>query len=168
MSVQAIAGVSASSEARIMSEFPSVGAGGVGRLIGQLMDSIPIPIFGVKLSYLVFGLLLAPVGALLFLLNKPLGTRYILTNRSVQTWSMLGTQRTNSVPLSDIADVELDQLPGQAFFRCSDIRLKSANGQTILRLSGVADPGPFRNAIQSAISSRRLVQASMATIAARK
>ncbi|MEJ7594112.1 MAG: PH domain-containing protein [Planctomycetaceae bacterium] len=168
MSVQAIAGVSPTSEARIMTEFPSVAASGVGCLIGQLMDSIPISIFGVKLSYLLFGLPLAPLGALLFLLNRPFGARYILTNRSVQVWASLGTQRTAVVDLNDIVDVELDQRPGQAFFRSSDICLKAANGQTIVRLAGVCDPGPFRNAIQRAMQSRRLVQSSLATIAARK
>ncbi len=168
MSVQAIAGVSATSEARIMSEFPSVGAWGIGRIIGQLMESIPIRILGVKLSYILFGLPLAPIGMLLFLMNRPFGSRYVLTNRTVQIWSVMGTQRTSSAELGAIAAVALDELPGQAFFRCSDIRLKAADGKTILLLAGVADPGPFRNAIQSAISSRRLVQSSMATIAARK
>ena len=80
----------------------------------------------------------------------------------------MGSQRTASVDLNEIASVELEELAGQAFFRSSDIRIKAANGQTILRLSGVADAGAFRNAIQSAVQSRRLVQASMATIAARK
>lgn len=168
MSVQAIAGVSATSEARIMTEFPSVGASGIGRLIGSLMDCIPVRIGGVKLSYVVFGLLLAPFGALLFLLNKVAGSRYVLTNRSVQIWSALGTGKIASVDLNEIASVELDPLPGQAFFRCADIRLKSAKGQTILRLAGVADSGPFRNAIQRAVESRRLVASSMATISARK
>jgi len=168
MSVQAIAGVSPTSEARIMTEFPSVAASGIGCLIGQLMDSIPVSIFGVKLSYLLFGLPLAPLGMLLFLLNRPFGARFILTNRSVQVWSALGTQRTAVVNLNDIVDVELDQRSGQAFFRASDICLKAANGQTILRLAGVCDAGPFRNAIQGAMQSRRLVQSSLATIAARK
>jgi len=168
MSVQAIAGVSPSSEARIMTEFPSVGASAIGRLVGMLMDSIPISIFGVKLSYIIFGLPLAPLGMLLFLLNRPFGDRYILTNRSVQIWSSMGMQRTSTVDLNDIADVELDQLPGQAFFRASDIRLKAANGQTIMRLSGVCDAGAFRNAIQRTMQSRRMVQSSLATINARK
>ena len=70
MSVQAIAGVSPTSESRIMTEFPSVAASGIGRLIGQIMDSIPLSIFGVKLSYLLFGLPLAPLGMLLFLLEQ--------------------------------------------------------------------------------------------------
>ena len=167
MSVQAIAGVSPSTESRIMTEFPSVGATPMGRMIGLLMDLIPLRILGVKLSYLLFGLPLAPLGLLFYLLNR-LGSRYILTNRSVQIWSAMGSERSSTVDLNEIAEVELDELPGQAFFRASDIRLKSANGKTIMRLAGVADAGAFRNAIQQAMQSRRLVQSSMATIAARK
>ena len=168
MSVQAIAGVSPTLESRVMTEFPSVATGGIGRLIGQIMDSIPIRIFGIKLSYLLFGLPLAPIGMLLFLANKALGARYILTNRSVQIWSSMGTQRSATVDLNDIADVVLDQRSGQAFFRASDICLKSADGKTILRLAGVCDAGAFRNAIQRTMQSRRLIQSSLATISARK
>ncbi|MDA1232307.1 MAG: PH domain-containing protein [Planctomycetota bacterium] len=151
-----------------MTEFPSVAASGIGCLVGQMMDSIPVRIFGVKLSYLLFGLPLAPLGMLLFLWNRPFGARYILTNRSVQIWSSLGTQRTAVVDLNDIMSVDLDKRPGQAFFRAADIRLKAANSSTILLLAGVCDPGAFRNAIQRTIQSRRLVQSSLATIDARK
>lgn len=167
MSVQAIAGVSPTLESRIMTEFPSVGATGIGRVVGQLMDSIPVRILGIKLSYLIFGLPLAPLGMLLFLLNR-LGSRYILTNRSVQIWSAMGSQRSSTVDLNEITDVDLDELPGQSFFRAADIRLRAANGKTIMRLAGVADAGAFRNAIQQAMQSRRMVQSSLATIAARK
>lgn len=168
MTVQAIAGVSPTLESRIMTEFPSVASTGVGRLIGQIMGCIPIRIFGVKLSSLLFGLPLAPLGMLLFLWNRPFGARYILTNRSVQVWASLGTRRIALVDLNEIADVELDELPGQKFFRAADICLKAANGKTILRLSGVCDAGAFRNAIQRTMQSRRMVQSSLATIAARK
>ncbi|MFO0976669.1 MAG: PH domain-containing protein [Planctomycetaceae bacterium] len=167
MSVQAIAGVSPTSEARIMTEFPSVGATGIGRLIGSLMDSVPAKICGIKISYIIFGLPLAPLGALLFLVRL-LGARYILTNRSVQIWAALGTQRTSSVDLNEIASVEIEELPGQAFFRAADIKLKAANGQTLLRLSGVADAAAFGNVIQRAIQARRLVQSTLSTINARK
>jgi hypothetical protein len=132
-----------------------------------LRDSIPAKICGVKLSYVIFGLPLAPLGLLLFLLNR-LGSRYILTNRSVQIWSTMGSQRTSMVDLNDIASVELHELPGQSFFRAADIRLKAASGQTIMLLSGVADAGAFQNAIRGAVQSRRLVQSSLATINARK
>ena len=119
------------------------------------------------MSHLLFGLPLAPLGLLLFLLNR-LGSRYVLTNRSVQIWSTMGSVRTASADLSEVDSVELDELPGQSFFRAADIRLVAANGKTVLRLAGVADAGAFRNAIQRATQSRRLVQASLSTISARK
>lgn len=167
MSVQAIAGVSPTHEARIMTEYPSVGSSAPGRLIGQLMESVPFRIFGVKISHLIFGLPLAPLGLLIFLLNK-LGPRYVLTNRSVQIWSTMGSVRTASVDLTEVASVDLDELPGQGFYRSADIRLVASNGKTLIRLPGVADAAAFRNAIQRAIQARRLVQASLTTISARK
>lgn len=150
-----------------MTEYQSVGATAIGRLIGQLMECVPARIFGFKVSHLLFGLPLAPLGLLLFLLNR-LGSRYVLTNRSVQIWSTMGSVRTASADLSEVDSVELDELPGQSFFRAADIRLVAANGKTVLRLAGVADAGAFRNAIQRATQSRRLVQASLSTISARK
>jgi hypothetical protein len=80
----------------------------------------------------------------------------------------MGSERTGSVDLNEIASVELDHLPGQSFFRAADIRLKASSGQTIMLLSGVADAGAFQNAIRGAVQSRRLVQASLATMNARK
>ncbi|MEY3172893.1 MAG: hypothetical protein RLZZ436_806 [Planctomycetota bacterium] len=167
MSVQAIAGVSPGLEAKIMTEFPSVGAGSIGRLIGVLMDLIPVRVLGIKLSYLIFGLPMAPLGALCFFLRL-LGSRYVLTNRSVQIMGGLGSQKTGSAELSAIDDVEIQVQPGQDFFRAADLRLKSSNGQTLLVLPGVADAAAFRNAILRAAEARRLVQSSLATINARR
>lgn len=167
MPAQAIAGVSATHESRIMTEYPSVGATSPGRLIGQIMDCIPVRIFGIKISSLLFGLPCAPIGLLIFLLNK-LGARYVLTNRSIQIWTTMGSQRVSSVDLGEVDSVDLEELPGQSFYRSADLRVKSAKGQTLLRLSGVADAAAFRNAILRAVESRRLVQASLATINARK
>lgn len=151
-----------------MTVYPSISATFIGRLLGLLYDCIPIPIFGPKLSTLLFALPTAPLAALVYLLTKATGTRYILTNRSVQVWSSLGSHKIGSVELSDISEIELDPQPGQAFFRASDIRVKAANGQTLLTLPGVASPGAFRNAIQRAVQARNLVQSSMSTISARK
>ncbi len=167
MSVQAIAGVSATTESKIMTEYPSVGATAIGRLLGQIYSCIPIRIFGIKISTLLFVLPTAPLAAPIYLLSKALGNKYVLTNRSVQIWSSLGAQKVRQADLLEIASVELDQLPGQSFFRAADVRLKAANGQTVLLLPGVADAGAFRNAIQRAIESRRLVQSSLNTINAR-
>lgn len=168
MSLQAIAGVSSTTESRIMTEYPSVSANPIGRLLGQLYGCIPARICGQKISTLLFALPTAPLAAPIYLLTKVFGNKYILTNRSVQVWASLGAQKVRQVDLNEIDSVELDQQPGQAFFRAADIKLKAANGQTLLVLPGVADAGAFRNAIQRAMQARRLVAASLATIASRK
>jgi len=167
MSVQAIAGVSPSSEARIMTVTPSVSRNFVGQAIGALMDLIPVRVLGMKLSRLLFGLPLAPLGAVAFLLNKGLGPRYILTNRSVQIWNSSKTMRKAGVDLTEIADVKLDPQWGQAYFRASDVRLVSSTGATLLRLPAVPEAQTFTSAIRRAIESRRMVQSSLSVIQAR-
>ena len=167
MAVQAISGVSASLEAVVMTEYPSLASSGIGQLLGKLYESIPIRPLGLaKISY-VFALLTAPIGLPLYFLQKAFGERYVLTNRNVQVWTARRTRMVSSVALADIADVVLEQHPGQVFYKASDIRLKAASGETILTLKGVKDAGAFKNAITSTIDSRRMVQESMAQIAAR-
>ncbi|MEZ6040503.1 MAG: PH domain-containing protein [Planctomycetaceae bacterium] len=168
MSVQAIAGVSSSTESNVMTVYPSVCANAFGRLLGQLYGCIPIRIFGHKLSTLLFALPTAPIGAPLYLLTKVLGSRYVLTNRSVQIWASLGAQKLRQVDLSEVDSVELEQRAGQEFFRAADVRLKSASGQTLLLLPGVGDAGAFRNAIQRTTEARRMVKSSLSTINARQ
>lgn len=167
MSIQAIAGVSPGAEAQIMTVYPSIAETAPGRLIGRIMDSIPLRIFGPQLSTLLFGLPLALVGAPLYLLVKAFSHRCILTNRSVQVWTCRGGTRLSSVDLGQIEDVSLVVRPGQEFYRAADIRLTGAGGKTLLVLSGIPDAGTIRSAIQRAVQARRLVQSSLATIAAR-
>ena len=167
MSTQAIAGVSPGSEAIVMTEYPSISAGAIGQLLGSLYESLPIRIFGPKLSYLLFTLPTAPLGALLYLGSKAIGQRFVLTNRAVQIWSARGSQLISSADLENIDDVEIDQRPGQVFFKAADIRLKAVNGQTLLRLKGVPDAGSFANAIKNTIEARKNVKAALDTINAR-
>lgn len=166
MAVQAIAGVSASSEAVVMTEYPSIASGGIGQLLGSIYESIPSPFGLPKLSY-VFALLTAPFGILLYAMQKLFGNRYVLTNREVQVWKSRTNVKVASLDLSSVADVELEQHPGQIFFNASDIRFKGANGETLLRLSGVKDAGAFMSTIQRTAEARRMVQESMDRIEAR-
>ncbi|MEZ6062840.1 MAG: PH domain-containing protein [Planctomycetaceae bacterium] len=167
MSVQAIAGVSPGSEAVVMTEYPSISSGGIGQMLGSLYESIPLRVAGPKLSYLLFTLPTAPIGILLYLFSKVFGERYVLTNRSVQIWAARSDRMIGKVDLDAIETVELDQHPGQVFFRAADLRLKDASGKTLLQLKGVPDAGSFRNAVLSSASARRLTKAAAATIAAR-
>lgn len=166
MSVQAIAGVSPSSEAIVMTEYPSVAAGSIAQLLGGLYELGPSILGLPKLSYLL-ALATAPVGLLLYIWHKIFGKRYVLTNRAIQIWSSRGTQMLASLPLNDIDHIETEQRKGQEFYNAADLRIVGASGETLLRLPGVKDAGSFRNAILRMADSRRLVQQSMSQIAAR-
>ena len=168
MAVQAIAGVSSSSEAVVMTEYPSIAAGGVGQLLGRLYECLPLKIFGFgpSLSHL-FALLTSPLGVLLYALQKLFGHRYELTNRAVKIWASRSDRLISSIGLSDFDHIELHQLSGQVFYKASDIRFVGAAGETLLKLSGVKDAGAFKNAIERAAEAGRFVKSSMARIEAR-
>lgn len=164
---QAVAGVSASKENVVMSVYPSVGATMLGKALGRLYELIPLPGLPFKLSHLLFPLPTAPLALAAYGLLKVGGSRYVLTNRSVQIWSALQPNMRQQVPLADVAEVEVEQDPGQVFYKSADIVLRNAAGQSILRLAGVPRADVFRETILEAADARRLVQASLATIQAR-
>lgn len=167
MSTQAIAGVCPDAEAVVTIEYPSIAAGGFGQMLGSLYESIPVRVFfGPKISYL-FAVLTAPIGLLLYFLQKVVGRRYVLTNRHVEIQAARGERKFASVSLDDVGDAILEQHPGQVFYNAADIRLVKPTGETLLRLSGIKDAGGFRNAILRTAEARRLVAASLNRIAAR-
>jgi hypothetical protein len=166
--LQAIAGVSAGMENIIMVQYPSVAATGIGRLIGSIAESIPVPVFGPKLSHLLFGLPLAPLGALAYLALKVGGERYVLTNRSLERWKMLGSHLLQEVPLPEIAEIEIVGTPSQAFYKAADLHVLNAAGNTIMELHGVKRPDVFRRIILEARDARAQTEASLARIRARQ
>lgn len=157
---QAIAGVAAGSEIQMMTKWPSIAALGLGRFVGQLMASIPVR--------LTLGLpLLAPVGALLYFIQKVTGERFTITNKSVQRWTGLGGRMIQRIELSDIANIEVRQQSGQEFFRASDLLLFNAKGDVVMRLDGLPHAEIFRENITKARESVLRVQESLNTIKAR-
>ena len=160
----AIAGVSASAETTIMEVFPSIACNAAGRGMGSLFESLPVRIFGIKLSNLLFVLPFAPLAALIYFLQKVYGERYVLTNRSVQTWSGLGTHRQSLIPLEDIDEVTVSQDPGQVFYKAADIYLMGKNGQALAKLGGIPYAPIFRQTILEARDARRQTAASLDTI----
>lgn len=165
---QAISGVIASSEVESMTVYPSVASTRIGKMLGQLLDSIPMTVCGIKLSHLVFGL---PVGLATvpgFFQLRLFGERYTLTNRSVQRWKALGNALIKQVPLTDIAQVEIRQQPGQAFYSAADVYLVGQAGDTLLLLEGVPRADVFRETILKARDSRLQTAAAMSTIQARQ
>ena len=167
MSVQPIAGVSSRSESVVMTEHPSIAAGMLGQSLGSLYECIPVRIFGLTISHLLFALPTAPLAIGLYFLQRLMGEYFVLTNRSVQIWAARSGRRVSTVDLAQIEDVDVTQAPGQKFFKAGDVVLRSSSGEIIQRLQGVPDAPSFCNAIRRTVESRRMVQSAVATIEAR-
>jgi hypothetical protein len=163
----AIIGVSASGETEIRSKYPSIASFGFGRFLGSIYESIPMRIWGIKLSNLLFVLPTAPLGVMLYVLNKFFGERYVLTNRSVQRWAVIGLKQFQSVTLTDVKEIEYVQLPGHEYYHAGDLLLKNAKGDTVFRVRGVKDADVFRQIIEKVRDARTGTEESLATIEAR-
>lgn len=164
---QAISGVSSGTENTIIVVYPSISASWFGRMLGSLCECIPLGIGTIKLSHVLFGPIVAPIALLLYLWTKAFGTRYVVTNRSVQVWNTLGTRQLTQVNLADIADVEIEVVPGQQFFKAGDLILRAADDRTLARLRGVQRPGVLAQTILKARDARSQVEAALAQIASR-
>ena len=164
---QPIAGVSPQIENTIMTVYPSLAAWGAGRAIGRLCDSIPLKLNGIKLSYLMFGLPAAMLALLLYVTQKILGDRYVLTNRALESRAALGKTLRGRAALTEIDHVDIERRGGQAFYHAGDLVAYDAAGNVLLRLDGVPRPDVFRQTILEARDARRQTEASLATIAAR-
>ena len=165
---QAISGVSADRENVSMIVYPSMAATWFGRKLGDLFESIPLKINGIKLSHLLFPLPASPIALLIYFLMKIFGIRYVLTNRSVQIWKSLGNQMVSEVPLADVEEITLHQSSGQVFYKASDLSLLGADGKLLMQLDGIPNAEVFRQTLLKARDARRQVQASLGTIAARE
>jgi len=163
----AIAGVASEKEAVITSVWPSIASTPVGRLIGMLNECIPLRINGIKLSALIFGLPLAPLGLLEYLRLKVMGRKYVLTNKSLQVWATLGAQQLKSVPLADIKELRMYSRNGQEFFHAAEIELIGADGGVLLRMHGIGYPETFQHNLEEAQQAAALTAASLQTIKAR-
>lgn len=167
---QPIAGVSASAETDVMIVYPSIASHPLGRMLGSLFDSIPVRINGVKLSNLLFTLPTAPITFSLYGHLKAFGVSYVVTNRAVKVWKMLLGTRSRletDVPLGDIARIEVEELPGQAFYKAADVVLYAADGRRLVRLAGVPRADVFRETILKTRDARQRTTAALQRIQSR-
>ncbi|MBS0260432.1 MAG: PH domain-containing protein [Planctomycetes bacterium] len=163
----AIAGLSGGKQTPIATVYPSVSSTALGKALGQLYECLPIKIFGIKLSYLLFPLPTAIIGVKIFFYLKLFGEVYVLTNRTMQIRRSIGNRLIREIPLSDITEVVVKHEPGQEFFSDGDIYLLGKSGQTLMSLPGVGNADVFRQTILEAQRARNQVAASLATISAR-
>lgn len=162
----AISGVSAH-QAAIMAVYPSIAAATIGKLLGRLYESIPMRIFGVKISHLLFCLPTAGFALGGYFILKIFGEVYVLTNRTLQLRRSLGNGLIREIKLSDIDQVIARPEPGQEFYPAADIYLLNKAGETMMTLPGVPRAEVFCQTILEAKNARNQVAASLATINAR-
>ncbi len=163
-----ISGVSAGQDRIIEISYPSVAAMSLGKLIGQICESIPTQVCHIPVSYLLFALPLAPLGAALYLAQKVIGNRYLVTNRGVEIRSSIGAKLEKRVELADIADITCRVRSGQAFHHAADVELRNATGGILATLAGVSRPERLRRAILEIRDARMSNDAAFAQIQARK
>ncbi len=165
--LQAIAGVSASDETEIRLKYPSIASTSLGRVIGKLSNCTPMRIWGIRPSSLIFPLPLAPLGVALYAWLKLTGPKYVLTNRSVQQCTSLGSQTQQSVDLMDIDEIDLHQEPGQEFYNAANLTLIDRQGDRLMRIEGVPCADMFCASILKARDARLETADALATIQAR-
>lgn len=164
---QAVAGVSSNYENVVEELYPSIGMTGLGRLLNALYESLPG--FGeVRLSYLLFIPPTWPLALLMYVWLKLVGSRYVVTNRAVKRFPVLGIRLQEQAALESIARVSVDPDSRLAFLRSGDVRLSDAAGNTLMLLRGVPYPDRFAQVIEETRSARSLTEASLAVIRSRK
>ena len=164
---QAISGVSPDHETVIEELYPSIAITPIGDFINRVLGSIPNRVWGLKISNLLFGLLVAPLAATVYLLMKVFGSKYVVTNRVVKRVDSLGFRQHESIPLSQIVTATVDPDSRMDFYQTGDVRLAGSGGQSLLLLRGVPRPERFCQVIQEATDAKRLVANSLAQIKAR-
>lgn len=165
---QAISGVSPNHETVVEEVYPSIAATSAGDFIHRLLDCIPTKVWGMKVSNLLFGLLVAPIAAAVYLWMKVFGVRYVLTNRSVKRVNSLGFQLLESAALSQITLASVDPDSRLSFYQTGDIRLSGAGGQTLMLLRGIPRPDRFCQVIQESVDAKRQVESALTQIKARR
>ena len=173
---QAISGVSAGTEAEIMTAYPTLAATGLGRAIGSLCDAVPLKTYGIPVWRLMIAAVLAlvvvpiagTIGLVLYFVTKMTGQRFVLTNRGLQVRQMIGVRLNSQASLSDIKSIDIQELPGQAFYKAADLLVKGGDGKTLVRLEGVQRPAVFRQTILEARDARQQVEESLKAIQSRK
>jgi len=171
VAAQPIAGVSANREAEIEIFYPSVAAGKLGQLIGQVMGlanlvpTTPLRLF----ASVILGIPMSLLAVLAYALNKLFGRCYLLTNRSVSVKPVLGSHLSQTVTLGDIAQIEIStSRSGYHFHRVGDVNLENAQGNILLTIRAVTYPQRVKQVILETQAARLLNDESLAVIQKRR
>lgn len=158
---QAIAGVVSDrdKETTIMTVWPSIAASAYGRWWGRrYANSLGITLFGVPITIgrimalvsipfilpLYFHMLVPRLPLVLWGVPNPGCRRYRLTNRRIVVEQSFGGGEQQSVSLDRFDTIEIETLPGQAWYPAGELIFRLGPVETF-HLSGVPHPNPFRH-----------------------
>lgn len=166
---QAIAGVTPAqtSEATIMTVWPSVARYGLGRTLGALYaNKAGTYIFTVGN---LIALLSIPIALTLYFarIAPVIGVRYLLTNRRIVVQRGLKSVEDKAIELDRFDRIDIEQLPGQAWYDAGDLVFWSGKVETF-RLEGVSRPAAFRAVCLKAHAARKGILQSQARQTAAK
>jgi hypothetical protein len=93
----------------------------------------------------LIALLSIPIALVLYFVRiaPGIGTRYRLTNRRIIVERGLTSQEDKAVDLDRFDRIDIDVLPGEAWYHAGDLVFKLGNVETF-RLEGVSRPATFR------------------------
>ncbi|NNJ24019.1 PH domain-containing protein [Alienimonas chondri] len=155
------------SERDVLVAYPGVSATGPGRLLGRVLNCVPIPIGPATLSQWVLGLPLAPLGAAVYLWQKAFGIRYRLTDRRLIAETPLTGRQLDAALLSDVAAADVSLPAVSRWFRAGDLTLRDGAGTRLLTLRGIPYVENFAARLAEMKGARLSIDAAAAQIAAR-
>ena len=167
MTAAALAPAGTLRERDVLIAYPGVAATAAGRLIGRLLNSLPIPLGPATLSQWVFGLPLAPLGAAVYLWQKAFGVRYRLTDRRLVAETPLTRKEIEAADLADVADAVVSFPRSGRWFRAGDLTLLDATGTRLMTVRAVPQIENLAARLAEVKGARQSVAAAAALIAAR-
>ena len=135
---------SESHEAAVKVVWPSIGAFGLGRLVGRLC-AVRVGIGGFFTLGKLFALATIPISLSLYVWKAlpSVMRRYRLTHRRLIVQRGLSQVEERSIGLDEFDAIEIRVLPGQHWLRCGEL-VFLREGEEVFRLSGVPRPEVFR------------------------
>jgi hypothetical protein len=124
--------------------WPTIGAIGCGRLVGQL-SAVRVGVGRVFTLGNLFALATIPISLCVFAwqLMPVVMRRYCLTNRRIVVLKGLTRVDERSIGLDEFDAIDIRILPGQEWLRAGEM-IFLRDGQEVFRLSGVSRPHTFR------------------------
>jgi hypothetical protein len=131
-------------EVTVMTVWPSVARYGLGRTLGSLFAIRWPDIYFLRVGNLL-ALAAIPVALVLYFMRIApfIGIRYRLTNRRIIVERGLTGVEDKAVDLDRFDTINIEVLPGQAWYDAGDLVFRLGNVETF-RLEGVSRPAAFR------------------------